>query len=406
MSSFSYVATDVLTGRLLAASIPLRVQSASRVVSDVGELTGYLPLDADPALNRAYIEALTPRRSMLWMLQDGFPIWGGIVWDTAHQDVLQNRLPITAKTPESLLAGRLIPSAGAFSGDVFDIFRQLVGYGLGQLIPQFAQVIGPNAGIANLSFEQQQAGFSDELTLGVSNVLQAAGSIYEGTYSNWQTILSAAQQFATADEFEFTVEPIRDAGGNLGFLVRLGAPGIGRYDNPGWQLRYPGNVQTYGRPVMGSQAANQLIVTSSANGSGQTYTSQSPHGVDTADLDAGFPLMQVAATWSGVGVTSQAQANQYADYLLAGYSAGTMVPSVTIAGGMEPLARQISLGDAVAFVATSNLDPADPNTGAPGLRLTARLSGWTVVPPEEGQAESFTPHLGALVGQISTGTVS
>jgi len=406
VSVFSYVATDVLTGRVLAESIPLRVQSASRVVSDVGELTGYLPLDANPALSQAYIEALTPRRSMLWMLQDGFPIWGGIVWDTPHRDVLSNQLPITAKTPESLLAGRLIPSAAAFSGDVFDIFRQLVGYGLGQKIPQFAQVIGPNAGIANLSFQQQEAGVTDEITLGVSNVLQAGGDIYEGTYSNWQTILSAAQTLATADEFEFTFEPIRDTTGNLGWLVRLGAPGIGRYNDPGWKLEFPGNVQTYGRPVMGSQAANQIILTSSANGSGGTYTSQSPHGVDAADLDAGFPLVQVATTWSGVGVTSQAQANAYADYLLSAYTAGTMVPSVKIAGGMEPLARQISLGDAVYFVATSNLDPADPVSKAPGLQLTARVSGWTVVPPEEGQAEAFTPDLGALFGQVSTGTVS
>lgn len=406
MSTYTYCTTDVVTGRQLAASIPLRVQSATRVLSAAGTLTGYLPLSRDPVANRSYIEALTPRRSMLWMLRDGAPVWGGIVWDTPHQDVLSNRLPVRAETPESLIAKRLIPSAAAFSGDVFDILRALFGYATGTRIPQFTDVIGPNAAIAGLTFQQGLAGVTDELTLGVSNVLTVGGNVYAGTYSNWQNILSAAQTLAAADEIEFTFDPVLDADGNLGFLARYGIPGLGRYNNPGWTLTHPGNVRTYARPVLGSQAANQVITTSAANGSGATYTSQSPHGVNGADLDAGFPLLQAATTWTGVGVTSQAQANAYADFLLAGYSAGTMVPAPVIGPGMHPYASEIGLGDAVYFAATSNLDPPDPITGAPGLQLTARVAGWTLVPPEQGQDESLTLALGALVGQVATGSVS
>jgi hypothetical protein len=406
VSEFRYVATELLTGRVLAESIPLRVQSAARVISAAGQLSGYLPLSEDPVLNRLYITALTPRKSCLWMLQDGYPIWGGIVWDTPHQDVLSNQLPISAKTPESLLGARLIPGAAAFTGDVFDIARSLVQYATGQLIPQIPQIIGPNAGIANLALQSGESGITDSITLGVSNMLTAGGNIYEGTYSNWQSILSALQTLAGADGFEFTFEPTMDASSNLGWLFRLGAPGLGRYDDPGWTLTHPGNVLTYGRPVMGSQAANQVILTSSANGSGSTYTSQSPHGIDAPDLDAGFPLMQVSASWSGVGVTSQDQANAYADYLLASYTAGTMVPAPVIGPGMHPLARELSLGDAINFAATSNLDPADPVTGAPGLQLEARVTGWTVTPPEENQDEKLVPTLGALFGQVVTGTVS
>lgn len=406
MSTYSYCSTDVVTGRLLAAEIPLRVQSASRVLSAAGQLSGYLPLSQDPVATRAYVRALTPRRSMLWMLQDGTPIWGGIVWDTPHQDVLTNQLPITAQTPESLIAKRLIPSAGTFTGDVYDILRALFGYATGQLISQFPSVIGPNAGIAGLAMQQGESGIADTLTLGVSNVLQVGGNVYTGSYSNWQNILTAAQTLASADEVEFTFEPMMDGNGNLYFYLRFGTPGLGRYDNPGWRLIHPGNVRTYGRPIMGSQAANQVIASSSANGSGKTYTSQPPHGFDTADLDNGFPLLQVATSWPGVGVTSQAQADAYADWLLSGYSAGTMVPSPVIAPGAHPLAREIGLGDAVEFAATSNLDPPDPVTGAPGLQLSARVSGWTIVPPEEGQDESFTPTLAALIGDVAGGAVS
>lgn len=406
MSTYSYCTTDVLTGQILATEIPLRVQSASRVLSAAGDLTGYLPLSQDPVANRAFVRALTPRRTALWMLQDSWPIWGGIVWDTPHQDVLSNQLPIKASTPESLIGKRLIPSAGTFAGDVYDILRALFGYATGALVPQFATVIGPNAQLAGLSMQQGESGITDTLTLGVSNVLQVGGDIYAGTFSNWQNILTAAQTLASADEVEFTFEPMMDENGNLYFYLRFGTPGLGRYDNPGWNLVHPGNVRTYGRPVLGSQAANQLIVSSSANGSGTTYTSQSPHGIDQADLDNGFPLLQVATSWPGVGVTSQAQANSYADWLLSGYSAGTMVVTPVIGPGQHPLAREIGLGDAVNFAATSNLDPADPVTGAPGLQLSARLSGWTVVPPEENQDESFTPTLSALFGDVVGGSVS
>jgi hypothetical protein len=391
---------------VLAAEIPLRVQSASRVISASADLTGYLPLSQDTVATSAFVRALEPRRSMLWMLQDGYPIWGGVIWDTPHQDVLTNQLPIRASTPESLIAKRLIPSAGTFTGDVYDILRALFAYATGQLIPQFPSTIGRNAQIAGLSMQQASSGITDTLTLGVSNVLVVGGDVYAGSYSNWQNILSAAQALASADEVEFTFEPSMDENGNLGFLLRFGTPGLGRYDNPGWHLVHPGNVRTYGHPVMGSQAANQVITTSSANGSGKTYTSASPHGIDTADLDDGYPLLQAATTWPGVGVTSQAQADAYADWLLAGYTAGTAVPSPVVGPGQQPTARDVSLGDAVYFAATSSLHPADPVTGAPGLQLTARISGWTLIPPEEGQDESFTPTLGALVGDVTAGGVS
>lgn len=406
MSEYTYVACDALTGQLLADKIPLRVQSAGRVVSDVGQLTGYLQLTQDMELNRGYIEALTPRRSMLFMLQDGWPIWGGLVWDTPHQSILSNQLPIVAKTPESILARRLIPGAGTFTGDVFDIFRTLVTYGFGGEIPQFPGIIGPNAQLANLAMQEQDSGITDDFTLGVSNTATVGTNVYSGTYSSWQSILSACQTLATADEFEFTFEPTVDAQSNYGFLLRLGAPGLGRYNDPAVVLNFPGNVLDYGRPVLGSQAANQVIMSASANGSGDTYTSQAPHGIDSGDLDAGFPLLQIADSWSGVGVTSQAQVDAYADFELSAYSAGTMVPSVIIPGGAQPLARQVSLGDALTFTATSNLDPPDPVTGAPGLQLRARISGWTVTPPEENQAEQLVVALGALFGQVSTGTVS
>jgi hypothetical protein len=157
---------------------------------------------------------------------------------------------------------------------------------------------------------------------------------------------------------------------------------------------------------MGSNAANWVIATATANGTGDPFVSASPHGVDTADLAAGFPLEQVAISWPGAGVTSQAQINAYADEQLGVYTAGTMLPNLVLGGGQNPPVREIGLGDAVYLAASSELDPEDPDDGSPGLQLAARIVGWSVQPPNEDQDEEITITAGQLTGQISTGTVS
>lgn len=407
MSTYRYVSTNILTGQVYHDNLPLVVSSASRILGPsgqgIGALTGYLPLQSNSTLNSLYVNALTPRKTLLWMLQDDFPIWVGVLWDTPHRSIKDNQLPIQAQTLESLFAKRLITGALTYTNtDVLSIARALIAYGVSTLI-------GPNAQVAQLNLPPTSllAGVTDTLTFGVSNTLTAAGNTYEGDYSDEQSILDALSTTAAADTFEYTFEPTLTSGGGYGINLRLGYPALGQYNTPTQLLMYPGNALDYARPIMGSNSANYIVGTSAANGSGTTYTSTPPNGVDAADLAAGFPLLQVAITWPGVGVTSQAQINSYVNTQLGQYTAGTMVPWVELGGNQEPLLREIGLGDAITFVATSPLDGRGPG-GAPGLQVQARISGWTVTPPAEEveQAEKIVLGLGALVGQVSTGTVS
>jgi hypothetical protein len=305
VSTYRYVATSLLTGRVYADELPIIVNSAKRQISSAADLTGYLPLQADPAKNLPFIQAMTPRKSVLFVLQDGFPVWGGPIWDTPHQSMKSNQLPFRASTLESLFAKRIISAGLSFTDmDVFEIARQLIAYAT-------SPAIGPNAAVANLSLGSNLAGYTDTLTFGVSNTLQTAdGDTYYGTFSDEQDVLDALTTTAAADSFEFTFEPTVTGNGGFGWNLRLasalGQPGGGQV------LTYPGAVIDYGRPTMGSAAANYLIGTSSANGSGSTYTSQYPHGIDTADLADGMPLLQAPVSWPGAGVTSQAQINGYA----------------------------------------------------------------------------------------------
>lgn len=398
MSTYRYIATDVLTGRVLMPDIPLVVQSMTRSICGIGQLTGYLSLSDYPApATAAWMAALIPDQTMIWVLQYGFPIWCGLFCDSQHRSIDSHQYPITAYTPEAILQWRLISGAASFTNmDVFDIARALVSYAVNP-------ARGQNAQIAGLVLGTGESGYLDTLTLGVSNSLQAGGNVYSGTYADEQPVWDALTTLAAADGVEFTFAP-QQVGGVFQIALMLGRPAIGQYNTPRIQLSFPGQVLDYARPVMRSQAANYIIGTAAANGTGTTYTSQPPHGVDSNDLGQGNILRQTAVTWAGVGATSQTQINGYVDTLISKYTAGTMVPTIVLGGGQQPGLNEIGLGDAIRFAATSDLDPPGPG-GAPGLQLTARVTGWSLQPPASRQPEKLTLTLGALVGSTAIGGV-
>lgn len=395
MSCYRYVATNVLTGAVLADSLPLVVRSATVALCGVGRLDGYLPLEAGAP--PAFVRALIPDQSMLWILQDEYPVWCGLLSDMPHRSIRNHQLPIVAYTPEAILQARLIAGGLTYTNmDVFDIARALVTYAT-------SPARGPNAQIAGLVMPNNESGITDTLTFGVSNTLTAGGNVYTGSYADEQPVYDGLSTLAAADVFEFTLAPQLN-GSALQIALRLGAPALGMYQTPRMTLTFPGPVIDYARPVMRSQAANSILATSASNGTGTTYTSQSPHGIDANDLAQGNILRQLAVTWPGVGATSQAQVNAYADTLLARYTAGTMVPQIVLGGGTLPRLTEIGLGDALRFAATSDLDPAGEN-GAPGLQITARVTGWSLQPPASGQPEQLTLTLGALIGSTGLGGV-
>lgn len=398
MSTYRYVTTSILSGRTLATDIPLVVSAASRVIGGIGRLDGYLPLDqANPAATTGYLNALIPDQAMLWMLQDGYPIWCGPVVDSPHQSIDSHQYPITAYTPESILQNRLITGALNYTGDVFDTARALVTYAT-------APARGPNAQIAGLYLDALESGISAPWSFGVSNTLTAGGFTYTGTYADNQPTLDALTQLSSGSGFEYTFEP-RLQGGVLQIWLRLGYPALGRYNSPAITVSYPGPVIDYARPVMRSQSANYLIGTSTANGTGQVLVSQYPHGVDGDDLDQGYILRQLAVAMPGAGASTQAQVNQFVDSLNPRYTAGTMVPTIVLGGGSQPSLTRLGLGDALKFAATSDLDLPVGAGQQPGLQITARMTGWSLQPPASQQPEKLTATLGALVGVTSLGKV-
>lgn len=395
MSHYRYVVTNILTGALMADSVPLAVSSITRAINGVGTLDGYLDLQQ----GSPFVRALVPDQSFIWVLQNEYPIWCGIFADSDHRSIRDHQYPIKAYTPESIFASRQIRGALNYVNvDIATIARNLIAYGT-------SLGLGQNAQIAGLMLGSRLFGVLDSQTFGVSNTLLAGGNTYTGSYTDNQAVSDAVNTYADAANFEYTFEPQLN-NGELQVAFRLGYPALGRYNSPAITLLHPGQVLDYGRPVMRSQAANDVQGTAAANGTGATFVSQPGYGLDTNDLAQGNILRQTAVTWSGTGPITQAQVNTWTQSQVARFTAGTMVPTIVLGGGTQPSLTQLGLGDAFNFAATSDLDPALPGTGAPGLQLTARMVGWSLQPPGPGgQAEELTITAGALVGATGIGGV-
>lgn len=382
MSTYRYVTTNLLTGALQADTLPIHVSNFASNFGGVGQpgvLTGYLDLGTiGGGSQSAYLGALEPRKTMLWVLQDNYPIYAGVVWDWTHQSALANQLPLNVLEFQSLFTHREVRSnqVTASSADVFTVFRSLLSYTLAK----------PSGNVANLNLGTNLAG-----------VYTSAGFTFDG--SNSQKIADALIQFAAQYNFEFFFAPGLDSSGNLEITLQLGYPYVTRPASATSLLfQYPGNVLDYAYPRAGSSSVNDLRVTSTSSGSVPWVSNAAGggHGQNAADLAAGYPLLESSMSYTTAPIVTQAQIDAVADAQVPKLSGTTTVPTVTVPGGLVPKAGQIQLGDGAYFAATSTLHPANSN-GSPGLQQTVRVIGWQVTPTDVGQAESTDYYLGGIV---------
>jgi hypothetical protein len=375
VTSYRYITTDLVTGRLLADELPLHVQGFARQIGQEMPFTGYMDLTRS---NAKYLPALETRRTLLWVLEDGYPVWHGVIWDEPTQSILDGKYQIQAKTLESLFARRRIRDPLTFTNlDYCDVWRALLDYATNTALK------GPQAALAGLSAQDTQIG-------SLVTTSYAAGDLKDVT--------TAQTDLATAGDFETTFEPVLDGSGNLATLARIALTLGQPVQNTGLQLVFPGNLVDYGWPRMGSQGANTVIATaptSSASGSVWTSAVANGEGVDEADLAAGYPLLETAVQYNGAAITSQAQIDAYANGYLGITGKSPTVPPIVIdiSSPSAPKIKQLGLGDQGRLAATSPRHPARAD-GSPGLQAVVRIIGWNVVPPDDGQDGKITLTVG------------
>lgn len=376
MTSYRYQATNALTGEMLADWIPLKVDSFARHLSATGDMTATLDLHADPRYNAHYLEALEPRRTLLWVYDDLLPVWAGIVWDWPHASAASNQLPIRATTAESMLLHRelrLDQSIG--TTDVAEIITRLIHYGTtgyGAQLPWLMTPIIPAGKRTSLDIVNTDSKY----------------------------ILDAINVLASGADFEILWEP-RLLGGITPVVQPLiGVPYVGT--PPGATnivLNMPGNCVDYSWPRIGSNSANDVRATATSNAADGTQTqwiSGSGFGLDLDDIVAGYPIMQTTVGFPGGIVSVQQMVDTYATNQQTKRRGTATTPTARIGPGLYPQLRDIPIGAYTRLAVTSSLHPQDPGTLGPGLERTARIVGWTCHPASDQQDEYIDLELGEL----------
>lgn len=391
MSRYTYTATDLISGKILADDLPLEVSNFGMQLNGSGTLSGKLKLNEVYSINAPAVAALECRRAVIWVLQDGYPVWAGVVWDWPDTTRSDGVLQINAQSLDSVWSHRLITDTLQYSQvDLFQTFIDLLVYGTSKMSP-YISTVSPAA--------TRAAGY---LALVASNgpvarlVLPSGAAAIAGVpwtasyvYSDLTQVSSAWSDMCASGQLEYAFQPGLDSSGRLAVFLRLAYLKLGRtVDASGYALTYPGNVLDYGYTRTGSQSSNIVWATAPPNGAQLQWQSAYPHGVDAADLGAGYPLMESTVSWQGSWVTTQAQINAFADGQVQLRTQAMTNPVVKIGGSGYPRLRDIILGDSTTLAATSDLHPPGVN-GEPGLQQQVRVVGWTAYPPGPQQSESI-----------------
>ncbi len=377
---YRYRTQDVLTGAAMGDYLPMEPQSFSDVINGGGTFAGSLNLiPGSPQQNKANITAITPRKAMLFVLQDGVPVWAGILWDWVPSTVLQVQVPVQAATLDFLLGRRIIETSLVYtSADVFDMARGIVQYAFGK---------GAGYQVAGLTYTTAMSGITASLT-------------FDGTQN--QDCLSALRTLVSTYGIEFHFRPYMTQGGSLQVSFDLGYPALGQpYPASGLAYSFPGNLLDYAFTATGSTGANRLIGSAQDTTASSSGTAFAGSAQDATDIGNGYPVTEEAVSPTGVTFTSGSQVSAYCAGLLPSVTATQLAPLVVLGNGQYPPLAVTQLGSYASVAFTSPLHPANAD-GSPGWTGTGRIVSWTCFPPTSQQAEHSQIQLGAMPFEGST----
>lgn len=373
-SVYRYLTTNILSGAVMGDWLPFAPQSFGRVINGPGTFAGALDLiPGNPVQNAANLAAITPRKAVLWVLQDGVPVWNGQLPDWIPQSALQQQMQVQASTLESVLAKRIIETDLVFtSADVFDMARGIIQYAFSK---------SPNGQVAGITYSAAGSGIRDSLT-------------FAGDQN--QDALSALGTLVTSYGIEFSFRPYMDQNGNLRTNVDLGYPALGQaFPASGLAYNYPGNLLDYMFTATGSSGANRVIATAQSNAASGSGAALTGSAIDVTDTGNGYPLSEMSVSATGVNFTADGQLGDYAAGHLPSVTATQVAPLVTLGNGQYPPLNVTQLGSYAAVAFTGPQHPPGPH-GEPGFASVGRVVAWTCYPPTDQQAEYTQLQIGSM----------
>ncbi len=270
MAKYVYLAADLLTG-VVRDEVPFSSVSFSSELSLAGGFDATVSIDPTPpehisgdaVINRITLANLEPGRTVIWVLRDGVPMWGGIIW-AFEADLEQRVVRFAGKDFFSYYGMRTINNTTTWVAgvdDQFTIVEELIAYAAAQ-------------------------GGGD---IGTTVVYESlTGRTRDRTYYYFEhkTIAEAILQLAAVDDgFDFAIDYSGSQSAGLEHQLSLAYPRRGRTTNLTFDTKKNVRLLSWSQDALAS--ANKVWAMGSGEGDNMVQTSAS----DPSKL-ASFPLLE------------------------------------------------------------------------------------------------------------------
>ena len=335
--------TDIALGEVPAITI-----TYGEVLNGAGAASVEIPLNT-PAGN---ISALAPLQQSIFVLRDGVPVWGGILW-AYSMDAAANKATLSCTGFMSLLNRRRMRATVKYEG----IDQALI-------VKDFVDVA--------------QALSGGNMLIDTSDVV-AVGKTRDRTYYDYErkNIGEAIEQMSDVrDGFDYAIRPAYVAGA-LTRRMTVTYPNTGR--NTNIVLDTGSNVDL----MSVTSDATQMTTVQHIKGEGDGANALLATATNAALLNV-YPMVE--SLFAAQDVKQQSTMDDYAQRGIDLGKEPVVIPTVQISGESDPQIGSYITGDHVRVVA---------NYGLLNIDATFRITAWTAVVAEVG-SETVTIQLAPL----------
>lgn len=340
--TYTFLACDLLTDQVIA-ELPLQQVQYERVLSGIGTLTAFLPLN-DETLPLDPITATVGGRTALYVDRDGVIVWGGIIWTRRPA---AGGVTIQAAEFLSYYQHRYITQTlSTVAANVTDT----------DLVPDGQVLYTDQKGIMWSLFRWAAISPGGDIRIDINSLAGLGdGIIREATYFGYERpeLFATMQQLSQADDgFDFAIEvgwnPVSNNQPPTRYRrARTYFPQRGRSAADSGLVFSKGgpaaSIVAYDWPEDWTSVADRTH----ALGDGEGEARLIAQADDTDLLTSGWPLLEAVETYSGVTQLPTLQGHANAD--INARSGAALAPTFDVLCDADPPFGTYTEGDTAIF---------------------------------------------------------
>lgn len=367
MAQWTYLVCDLLTNVPLA-ELPLTGVSYSKVLNGSGQLRGSFQVENRRSPRRRVrdpYDATMPCRRCVYVLRDGVPQWGGIIWTSAY-DSRTGKVTIGCGDWWSYFDHRKVLPVLSWPIDVeFEVANLVVSQ----------TGVDQNA-LTRYLVTLAQSHTGGNLGIVFDNPGSTSGIPRDRTWVGYELAdvgeeLRRLTQVLDGPDLTFDVSPALDANGRPVRLMRQGDPWLGQQGSA-WVWELDGNVTSYTWPRDGTRYAK----TAYAVGKGMDFGT--PIAASRDITRPSWPLMETETGYTSVESPDVLQ--DHADYDQQVARLPVALPTLTVRGDRSPAIGEWGVGDDGRVLIEDDFVPR-------GIDTTMRIVRADVTPGEDSVDE-------------------